>query len=70
MAGYWMIRAYNESFFNSVTTGNLDDLVEQWLLSAGEFYTVSCIDLDKFEEDSSSSYEDIKLLQFIPCQSQ
>eukprot|EP00957_Ditylum_brightwellii_P202581 15330785-Ditylum_brightwellii.AAC.1 len=31
---------------------------------------MSCIDLDKFEEDSSSSYKDIKLLQFVPCQSQ
>uniref|UniRef100_A0A7S4SGG9 PLA2c domain-containing protein n=1 Tax=Ditylum brightwellii TaxID=49249 RepID=A0A7S4SGG9_9STRA len=68
--GSWFLTqfAFSESFFNSVTTGNLDDLVEQWLLSASEFYNVSCIDLDKFEENSS--YEDIKSLQFMPCQSQ
>eukprot|EP00957_Ditylum_brightwellii_P173344 13197888-Ditylum_brightwellii.AAC.1 len=67
--GSWFLApfAFSESFFNKVTRGNLDDLIEQWLFIAGEFFTVSCIDLDKFEEDPS--YEDIKSLQFIPCQS-
>jgi hypothetical protein len=68
--GTWFLSqfAFSESFFNSVTTGNLDDLVQQWMEAAGDYFTISCIDLKDFEK--ASSYGKVREIRLTPCKTQ
>jgi len=68
--GSWFLGqfAFSESFYNSVITGNLDSLVQQWLQSAGEDFTFTCLDLKTVEK--SSSIKKLKRAKLVPCQTQ